>query len=403
MAIKTGRIRKTIERFITQSGELISEYDNLVDIEPFDFCKADVIDMIARAQKESKGINIRTILTDTLERCIDSEIGVLEVLPEVLAEYTFSGESTNNIQRYFQDVGAVYRKHVGDKDLEFKPENRDKLIELNTKMVISVAKRYQGLGLPLEDLISAGNLGLCAAWDKYDPSKSQLKDNILAAIGDLPEVFDAQDLRGRIEEYISYGKVGEKFARRFPEGSTGHHKTDLIKWIHKNVHNAKFSSVCMMWIRAYILIELDNHSRLIKKPKSEIYKDKKRTGSYQKENMLSIDEVIDYDTSTTFADTLPQEDPDESEAQILEYCDEYKEGLNKLLTGVDARDRSVLLKKYGIGLPRPLTPQEIADQEDLSVARVSQICLAVLNVMRSNATKYGIDPAVLFEAASRFK
>ena len=41
--------------------------------------------------------------------------------------------------------------------------------------------------------------------------------------------------------------------------------------IKKNVKNATFNSVAFMWIRAFILIEIDNNSRLVKKPKSEIY------------------------------------------------------------------------------------------------------------------------------------
>jgi RNA polymerase primary sigma factor len=47
-------------------------------------------------------------------------------------------------------------------------EARDHLIEANTRLVVSVAKRYRGLGMPFLDLIQAGNLGLIRAVDRFD-------------------------------------------------------------------------------------------------------------------------------------------------------------------------------------------------------------------------------------------
>ena len=48
---------------------------------------------------------------------------------------------------------------------------RDHLIMANTRLVISVAKRYRGQGVPFHDLIQEGNLGLMRAVDKFDPSR----------------------------------------------------------------------------------------------------------------------------------------------------------------------------------------------------------------------------------------
>ncbi|MBN1679871.1 MAG: sigma-70 family RNA polymerase sigma factor [Anaerolineae bacterium] len=48
---------------------------------------------------------------------------------------------------------------------------RQELIMANTRLVISIAKKYQGRGLPLPDLIQEGNLGLMKAVDRFDPSR----------------------------------------------------------------------------------------------------------------------------------------------------------------------------------------------------------------------------------------
>ncbi|HWP28785.1 MAG TPA: sigma-70 family RNA polymerase sigma factor [Chloroflexota bacterium] len=48
---------------------------------------------------------------------------------------------------------------------------RRRLIEANLRLVVSVARRYLGRGLPLGDLIQEGNLGLFRAVDKYDPER----------------------------------------------------------------------------------------------------------------------------------------------------------------------------------------------------------------------------------------
>ena len=45
------------------------------------------------------------------------------------------------------------------------------MIEANLRLVVKVARDYEGLGVPLMDLISEGNIGLMKAVDRFDPTK----------------------------------------------------------------------------------------------------------------------------------------------------------------------------------------------------------------------------------------
>ena len=156
-----------------------------------------------------------------------------------------------------------------------------------------------------------------------------------------------------------------------------------------------------MWIRAYILIEIDNNSRVVKKPKAEIYRDREKYGAYKKEITLDIDAPISDDSDTVVSDIFQVEDDSRSDLEVSEAYDTFKAGLNLLLDGVKTRDRSIFLKKFGIGLPRPMLPKEIAEQEGLSIARISQIFQTVIEQMQRNQVRYGVDQDILFDAVRK--
>jgi RNA polymerase primary sigma factor len=48
---------------------------------------------------------------------------------------------------------------------------RERLIMANTRLVVSIAKRYQGQGMPFQDLIQEGNMGLMKAVNRFDPDR----------------------------------------------------------------------------------------------------------------------------------------------------------------------------------------------------------------------------------------
>lgn len=398
--MSTYGLENKFQQFIENNPELIAEYDAIDCNVPLEYAFEDI--MIAF--ENYKAVDKSADFMYTIKSCIHNAIKYEQSLVDAINALTTDvvDEPTNSMQQYFKEVGNIYAKHNNNYNIEFCPENREKLIEMNLKAVISIAKRYQGLGLSLQELISAGNYGLVVAFDKFDPERSKLKDNVLSCIEPLPEEFTYEDLANKVKDYFTYGDIKKKFSDKFIPGNT-YLKTDVIKWINKHIFNAKFNSIATMWIRAYILIEIDNYSRIVKKPKADIYKDKIEQGAYKKEITIDIDGPISNTSDSTFGDTLSIEDDTKSELDVSEAYLVFKEGLSKLLEGVKPRDRSIFLKKFGIGLPRPMLPKEIADQEGLSKARVSQIFQTVIEQMQENSVKYNVDSDVLFNVISKFK
>src|ERR687897_469618 len=86
-------------------------------------------------------------------------------------------ETPNPLARYFGQIArGRLLTHAEEIDLGRRAREgdemaRSKLIEKNLRLVIPVAKKYRGMGLPFGDLIQEGNIGLMRAADKFDPEK----------------------------------------------------------------------------------------------------------------------------------------------------------------------------------------------------------------------------------------
>ena len=108
-----------------------------------------------------------------------------ELLPKPVAEETpvhvererSSYDGDTAIKLYLREIGQVKlltpqeeidlaaRIKKGDK------KAREQMIKANLRLVVKIARDYEGIGLPLLDLISEGNIGLMKAVERFDPSK----------------------------------------------------------------------------------------------------------------------------------------------------------------------------------------------------------------------------------------
>jgi RNA polymerase primary sigma factor len=84
--------------------------------------------------------------------------------PELIPGY-FAKIDKGGLLTHEEEIDLSKRAKAGDE------KAHQRLIEKNLRLVVSVAKKYRGYGVPFEDLIQEGNIGLMKAVEKFDPDR----------------------------------------------------------------------------------------------------------------------------------------------------------------------------------------------------------------------------------------
>lgn len=238
---------------------------------------------------------------------------------------------------------------------------KQRILELNLKLVIPIAKKFLYPGADLMDLIEEGNLGLLHAIDKFDPQKGY-------RFSTYASYWIEQYVRRSVEEYSK--------TIRIPP----HAWTALRKWLRQwDVMHGKLGRDPTLAEMAKEMHWTANQVRTV----LNAYEAIKGTTSletpiYSDDNMDTIGDTIG-DTIASSADSNP-----EDLISVLKMHDELKNALKE----IGDRERMIIEMRYGLTGQNPMTLQEIGEKLKLSRERVRQIEeRALLRLRRVAASK----------------
>lgn len=296
------------------------------------------------------------------------------VRKKLAAKYTGNKIFNNNIDIYFNEVKSEYIKTPFNEsdNLEFCEENYDVFIKNNLKLVIECAKRYQNLGLQFEDLIQAGNEGLMMCLKKYKTTKANLRVNMLKLLkeSELTE-FNYDEAEELVRKAFVYNKNLDTTINKLPKNGFST-KFDFETWIKTNIKPASFASVAFMWIRAYIIIELNKVSNLVHVPQSA------QKNGISMANIIRLDSMNPH-TEDVYHDNQTSKVTDEEfiiedeNLEAIERQNIFKELIDNSLYHLGNLERRIIKKRFGIDYPYELSINDIAENENISVNKVKYI------------------------------
>ena len=266
--------------------------------------------------------------------------------------------SDDSVRLYLREIGKIpLLSNEEEVDLAYRivkgeKKAKDKMVEANMRLVVSIAKRYSGRGLDFLDLIQEGNTGLLRAVEKFDPDK------------------------------------GFKFS------------TYATWWIRQAITRAIADQARTIRIPVHMVETINKVLRATRKLTNELNREPtveeiaKEMGMEPekvdyvmkiKQDIASLDATVGRDgddEDSVLGDFIEDEGrvspEDAAAAQML------KEQIAEILSSLSEREQKVVKLRFGIGGGRPHTLEEVGAEFSVTRERIRQIEAKALSKLRKH-------------------
>jgi RNA polymerase primary sigma factor len=254
-------------------------------------------------------------------------------------------EIPNPLARYFGQIGRgrllTHEEEIdlGRRTREGDRTARSKLIEKNLRLVIPIAKKYRGMGLPFGDLIQEGNIGLMRAADKFDPEKG-FRFSTYATWWIRQAVQRAVADKGRtIRVPVHMGEKIKKMARTYNELSAQLQREPTDEEVAERLG----------W-------DVDR----VKDVKSAI------------PDATSLNQPLSSDEgSSELGDFVEDERESGADGEVVRELETRR--LMEYVARLPERQRRVLVRRYGLDGEKPSTLADLSEELEISRERVRQL------------------------------
>ncbi len=256
-----------------------------------------------------------------------------------------------SLNQYFKEIHAIplLTKEeeivIARKAVAGDSQAKEQLIQANLRFVVQVAKKYQGKGLPLEDLINEGNIGLMHAADRFDPDRGYhfisyavwwIKQAILKAFNE--KVKQIRLPSNRVQELLLIQKSAKELESEYDRPPT---EEELAKHTGLSTDTVQ-----------YLLT--------ISQPVSTL----SNVGEHQRD-----------------ADLRDSKNP----TPDVEVMDKHlKKDINKVLRTLSERESEIIQYRFGLNNKERHSLRELGDFYNVTKERIRQIEKEALRKLRQN-------------------
>ena len=250
----------------------------------------------------------------------------------------------DGVKAYLKSIGNHPRLNFEqEKELSVRALNGDQdaineLVSCNLLLVVPIAKRYYGCGLPLLDLIQEGNLGLITAAKKYDGTKGWrfstyatywIRQSISRALGDQSRTIripaNMVELLGKVRKATN--ELTIKFKRQPTD-------EEIAKHLNEDL-------------------------------------DKIQTILDVSQAVSSLDLSVDEDGETSVGDLVADDRVESGYANLVKEAN--KQIVDDVLSTLPAREAEILRMRFGINQEKAMTLEEVGGHYGITKERIRQI------------------------------